>query len=191
MPYPYSHLPATRAADYQSLMDYTSPQAPPMFSQGQGIPSYTPQTQAPVATGMDWGMSAPKFAFDGASMAGNVPIAAAPGFMDSIGSMFKDSGFLGSTDTKTGLKTDGWGGTAIGLANGLMSGYMGMKQYGLSKDILANNKAQFAQNFAAQRGTTNAALADRQARRVREATANGNPSSATSVADYMKQYGVA
>lgn len=174
MPYPYSHLPATRAADYQSLMDYTSPQAPPMFSQGQGIPSYTPQTQAPVATGMDWGMSAPKFAFDGASMAGNVPIAAAPGFMDSIGSMFKDSGFLGSTDTKTGLKTDGWGGTAIGLANGLMSGYMGMKQYGLSKDILENNKSQFAQNFGMQEKLVKKQWDDRESRRAREAKANGS-----------------
>lgn len=191
MAYPYNPMTATRAADYRSLMDYTSPQAVPMFSQGQGIPSYVPPTQAPASNGMDWGAPKPQFEWNDSALASAIPTAAsAPGMLESMGNWFKDSGFLGGK-SKDGTSFDGWGGTAVELTNKLMNGYMGMKQFGLSNDILNNNKAQFAQNFAAQRGTTNAALADRQARRVREANANGNPSSATSVADYMAKYGVA
>ena len=172
MPYPYSHLPATRAADYQSLMDYTSPQAPPMFSQGQGIPSYTPQTQAPTATGMDWGMSAPKFAWDGSALAAAVPSGLTPQM--SWGDKLSSSDFwFGGKDDK-GMQTTGAAGTAIGLANGLMSGYMGMKQYGLSKDILENNKSQFAQNFGMQEKLVKKQWDDRESRRAREAKANGS-----------------
>lgn len=178
-----------KSNNYLDMGDY-SPSAIPMFSRGQGIPQYAPPVQAPASNGMDWGFSQPKFEFNDSALASVVPTAPAPGILESMGNWFKDSGFVGSKN-KDGTSFDGWGGTAVGLANGLMNGYMGMKQFGLSNDILNNNKAQFAQNFAAQRGTTNAALADRQARRVREANANGNPSSATSVADYMAKYGVA
>ena len=190
MAYPYNPMTATRAADYRSLMDYTSPQAVPMFSQGQGIPSYVPPTQAPATNGMDWGVSQPKFEFNDSALASVVPTAPAPGILESMGNWFKDSGFVGGKN-KDGTSFDGWGGTALGLAQGLMSGYMGMKQYGLNKDIFENNKQQFERNFGAQAKLTNASLQDRQARRVREANANGNPSSATSVADYMAKYGVA
>jgi outer membrane murein-binding lipoprotein Lpp len=59
---------------------------------------------------------------------------------------------------------------------------MGMKQYGLAKDTLAANKAQFERNFEAQRRTTNAALEDRQRARVAS-----NPGAYQSVGDYMDQ----
>jgi hypothetical protein len=59
---------------------------------------------------------------------------------------------------------------------------MGMKQYGLAKDTLAANKAQFERNFDAQRTTTNASLEDRQRARVAS-----NAGAYQSVGDYMDQ----
>lgn len=107
------------------------------------------------------------------------------GFMDGMKSWMKDSGFLGSTDPETGVKTNGWGGLALGGAQALGSLYMGMKQYNLAKDTLANNKAQFERNFAAQKATTNASLEDRQRARVA-----ANAGAYQSVGDYMNQNGV-
>lgn len=76
-------------------------------------------------------------------------------------------------------------GPGLGLAQGLFSAYMGMKQYGLMKDQLGESKRQFGLNFDAQKRTTNAALNDRQAARVAS-----NPTGYQSVGDYMKQYGI-
>jgi len=87
-------------------------------------------------------------------------------------------GMLGKTEN--GIKTDGWGSMALGVASGLMNGYMGMKNYGLAKETLANNKAQFERNFGAQAKITNSSLADRQDRRVADATLNGNAGSVRS-----------
>jgi hypothetical protein len=98
-----------------------------------------------------------------------------------IGQWMRDSGILGSTDAN-GVRTQGWGGLALGGAQALGSLYMGMKQYGLAKETLANNKAQFERNFAAQRQTTNSALEDRQRARVAS-----NPGAYQSVGDYMNQ----
>jgi hypothetical protein len=106
----------------------------------------------------------------------------APGGMFSrMGQWMKDSGFLGSRNTD-GTFNQGWGGLALGGAQALGSLYMGMKQYGLAKDTLATNKAQFERNFDAQRRTTNAALEDRQRARVAS-----NPGAYQSVGDYMNQ----
>lgn len=109
------------------------------------------------------------------------------GMWDSFKTGFKDlipGGALGSFDPKTGIKTEGWAGPAVGVATGLMNGFLGMQQYGLAKDAFEQSKSQFNQNFDANRGITNGRLADRQARRVKE-----DPN-ATSVADYMAKYGV-
>ena len=100
------------------------------------------------------------------------------------GNWFKDSGFLGSTD-EAGIKTDGWGGLALGAAQGLGSAYMGLKQYGLAKDQLAFQKSAYNKNYAAQRQSTNTDLADRQAARV---AAN---SSYESVGSYMDKNRIA
>tara|TARA_R110000823_G_scaffold58088_10_gene140094 strand:- start:5651 stop:6223 length:573 start_codon:yes stop_codon:yes gene_type:complete len=79
---------------------------------------------------------------------------------------------------------DGWGGLALNAATGLAGTYLGLKQYGLAKDMFAENKSQYAQNFDAQRGLTNSRLEDRQTRRNIE-----RPDS-MAAADYMSKYGV-
>lgn len=95
-------------------------------------------------------------------------------------------GFLDSTDTATGIKTQGWGGPALGIASGLGNAYMGMQQLNLAKETLANNKRQFDMNYGAQRTTTNARLEDRQRARV-----NGSaPGTYESVGDYMNKHRV-
>lgn len=79
----------------------------------------------------------------------------------------------------------GWGGMALGGAAALGNLFMGMKQYGLAKDTLAQNKLQFDTNYAAQKGLTNASLEDRQRARVAS-----NPGAYQSVGDYMAANGV-
>lgn len=95
------------------------------------------------------------------------------GWMDSLKGFMKSA--VGDKDNP------GWGGLALGTANSLMSGYLGMKQYGLAKDSFAENKNQFALNYGAQRDSTNTELEDRQRARV---AANPN---AVSVEDYMNK----
>ena len=79
----------------------------------------------------------------------------------------------------------GWGGMAMGAASGLMSAFMGMKQYGLAKQSLAQNKQQFETNFNAQKGLTNSSLEDRQRARVAS-----NANAYESVGSYMQKNGV-
>lgn len=80
------------------------------------------------------------------------------------------------------LGPNGWGGLALGAAGGLASTIMGMKQYGLAKKTLAENKRQFQLNYDAQKQTTNTRLEDRQAARVA-----ANPTAYQSVGDYMNK----
>lgn len=93
--------------------------------------------------------------------------------------------FLGYTD-KNGTRFDGWGGMALGSANGLFNAYMGMKQLGLFKDQLNFQKDSFERNYAAQRDTLNTQMADRQAARVAS-----NPGAYQSVSDYMAKNRIA
>lgn len=109
------------------------------------------------------------------------------GFWGGIGDWAKESGFVGSKDAN-GMQMGGWGAPAMQGISSLVNGFMGMKQYGLSKDIFNNNKQQFERNFAAQKNTTNSQLSDRQDRRNADATANGQAT--TSTADYMSKWGV-
>lgn len=89
-------------------------------------------------------------------------------------------------DSFVGTKeTPGWGGLALGAASGLANGFLGLQQYGIAKDTLRENKRQFALNFDAQRKTTNAALEDRQRRRVAE-----RPDFAEPVDQYLAKYGI-
>ncbi len=106
------------------------------------------------------------------------------GFMSGLQGWLKDTGFLTTKDAD-GMQTQGWGGLALGAAQGLGNLYMGMQQYNVAKDTLANNKAQFERNFAAQKATTNASLEDRQRARVAS-----NAGAYQSVGDYMNQNGV-
>lgn len=85
-------------------------------------------------------------------------------------------GFLGVNGQQ------GWGNIALGALSGLGGAFMGMKQYGLAKDALAQSQSQFNQNYAAQRQNVNTQLEDRQRARV-AATAGG----AESVESYMER----
>lgn len=82
-------------------------------------------------------------------------------------------------------KGSGWLSPALGVAQGLASWVMGSKQYKLAKEQLAANQQQFAQNYAAQRQTTNTALEDRQRARV---AAGGD--AYESVESYMARNGI-
>jgi len=106
------------------------------------------------------------------------------GIFGGLKGILSDSGFLGSTGAD-GIKTEGWGGAALGLGQGIANAYMGMKQYGLAKDQLAEGKRQFEKNYAAQQSTTNTALEDRQRARVAS-----NPGAYQSVGAYMAQNGI-
>lgn len=102
-----------------------------------------------------------------------------------IANWMRSQGIIGSVDPKTGVKTDGYGGLALGAVTGLGSLYLGMQQYNLAKESLANSKAQFERNFANQVKTTNTSLEDRQRARVAS-----NAGAYQSVGDYMAQNGV-
>ena len=94
-------------------------------------------------------------------------------------------GFLNKKNPITGEETQGWGGPAIGIANGLSSAYFGMKNYGLQKDALNESRRQWDANYAVQKSLTNSQLEDRQRARVAVSTSGHE-----NVADYMKKYGV-
>lgn len=79
----------------------------------------------------------------------------------------------------------GWGGMALNGAQGLLSAWMAMQQYGLAKDQLAEGKRQFGLNYDAQRTTTNSQLEDRQRARLAS-----NPGAYQSVGDYMAKNGI-
>lgn len=106
------------------------------------------------------------------------------GWFSGFGKTLEDSGFLGRTDVN-GNKFQGWGGAALGVAQGLGDAFMGMKKYGLAKDTFNENKRQFALNYGAQQKMTNARLEDQQRARVAS-----NAGAYQSVGDYMKKNGV-
>ena len=93
-------------------------------------------------------------------------------------------GLLGHTDAN-GIKTNGWGGAALGLGQGLMQGYQGMQQYGMAKKAFKEGQRQYNQDYAAQKGLTNANLEDRQRARVAS-----NSGAYQSVSEYMEKHGV-
>lgn len=103
------------------------------------------------------------------------------------------SGMLDSVD-KNGNVVKGWGGLGLTALQGLASGYMAMKQYGLMKDNLNFQKDSFYKNYEANKALTNASLADRQNRRNAEAgnlyALTGTRLTPQDTASYMAQYGV-
>jgi hypothetical protein len=74
---------------------------------------------------------------------------------------------------------------AIGGAKALSSAFLGMQQYGLAKQQLAEGRRQFDLNYGAQKQTVNTQLEDRQRARVAS-----NPGAYQSVGTYMTQNGV-
>jgi hypothetical protein len=122
------------------------------------------------------------------------------GMMESWGQKQIDPGFTGIAGPGTGtggISNLSWGSEgmkqAIGLGVGALQGiggigqaYLGMKNYGLAKQQLAQNKQQYWNNFTSQARLTNAELRDRQNARNARARAVGDPGSTMSTEDYMK-----
>lgn len=178
--------------DYSSMSDWTSPQArptvpswmqlKPVAQAGMDIPtsgqSYTWFDQ-PNATITDLGVNKSIVPYG----ANPVPVGGLNNNMqlsnDGVGGWLREKGIIGTRDQQ------GWGGLALGAATGIGSLYLGMQQYNLAKDALANNKAQYAQNYAAQRSEMNTNLEDRQRARVAS-----NSGAYQSVGDYMAANGI-
>ena len=93
-------------------------------------------------------------------------------------------GMMGGVN-KDGTRFDGWGGMALGVGQAGLGAFLGMKQYGLAKQTLEQNKRQFQLNYDAQKQTTNTRLEDRQRARV------ANNASSVGVDDYMNKNRIA
>ena len=94
-------------------------------------------------------------------------------------------GSIGGFGLDCMLGPNGWGGLALGAAQGLMGGYMGLQQLGMAKKSFKENQRQFNLNYDAQRRTTNSALEDRQRARLAS-----NAGAYESVGSYMDRNGV-
>ena len=158
MPSPYLNM-----SGYGQLGSGTYGGTPdvPMFSQPVVPPDWTSNAMQ-AAQGAGFGSGA-------AAMNGLPQIndMSKPGFLDN---------FAGK---------DGWGNTAISGIGALASTFLGMKQYGLAKKTLEENKRQFQLNYDAQKQMTNTRLEDRQRARVAS-----NPGAYQSVGAYMGANGV-
>lgn len=93
--------------------------------------------------------------------------------------------WFGSHDKTTGITKNGAAMPILQAAQGIMNGFMGMKQYNLAKSQFEAQKDQFAKNWAAQRTSINSQLEDRQRARVAS-----NAGAYQSVGDYMAQNGI-
>ena len=108
-------------------------------------------------------------------------VANGAGFNSGANAMNNTRDLSGSSSWTDGmLGPNGWGGMALNAAGGLMQGFLGMKQYGLAKKTLEENKRQFQMNYDAQKQSTNTRLEDRQRARVAS-----NSGAYQSVGDYM------
>ena len=134
--------------------------------------SYTPSFM-PATVGQDWGNPTTI-----AGPGGPTGPAAWDTMQGALGGQYKDaSGAV--------LGQQGWVSPVLGAGSALVNAFMGMKQYGLYKDQLAESKRQFGLNYDAQRTTTNTALQDRQIARVAS-----NPGAYESVGAYMQSNGI-
>jgi len=79
--------------------------------------------------------------------------------------------------------------TGVGLFNSALGAISAYKALKLGKENLAFQKDSFNKNFEAMKGTTNAEMEDRQARRVRYDAQNGL-NNHLSVSEYMAKFGV-
>ena len=77
----------------------------------------------------------------------------------------------------------------VGVFNAALGAISAYKALKLGKENLAFQKDSFNKNFEAMKGTTNAEMEDRQARRVRYDAQNGL-NNHLSVSEYMAKYGV-
>jgi len=75
---------------------------------------------------------------------------------------------------------DGMGTFGLNMGQGILDMYLGMKNYGMAKDEMKQNKAQYRENFANQAKNYNTDLRDRQ-----QARYAANPGIYQSPSDYM------
>ena len=102
--------------------------------------------------------------------------------------MFGQAGFTpgdpvgGATPWYQDNNALGLAGMGVAAGTSLLNAFMGMKQYGLAKDSLAEGKRQFELNYGAQRDLTNAKQEDRQKARYAS-----NPDAYESPESYMER----
>lgn len=113
---------------------------------------------------------------------GDVGVNPTPTGSGIFGGLF--DGFL-TNKAADGSITQGWGSSALGLANAGLQGYLGLQQLGLAKDNLSFQKDAFSKQFENQRTLTNTEMMDRQNARVAS-----NPGAYQSTDEYMKANGV-
>ena len=77
----------------------------------------------------------------------------------------------------------------VGVFNAALGAISAYKALKLGKENLAFQKDSFNKNYEAMKGTTNAEMEDRQARRVRYDAQNGLNNN-LSVSEYMAKFGV-
>ncbi len=170
--------------DYMAMGTFGKPKSDPN-NFGFTAPDWMPNNnqmpeQFSAKPGFDWGgatkLGTPEwsngYGFTGTGGFDGSGVAAPKNWWD---------GAFGTTDAK-GMKTDGWAGTALGVAGGLAKTYLGLEQLDIAKATLSENKRQFEMNYGARKGTTNTALED-QARGRSGATD-------ASVSAYMAKNGV-
>lgn len=95
---------------------------------------------------------------------------------------------FGGAGGGSGFNLGNFGSGLAGAGNilGSIGGfYLGMKQYKMAKQQLAESKRQFNLQFNAQKGLINTRLEDRQRARVAS-----NPNAYVSVGEYMDKHGV-
>jgi hypothetical protein len=101
------------------------------------------------------------------------------GYGKGISEMLPE-GMMGSVDAN-GIKTEGWGGLALGAGKGIMDAFMGMKNYGLAREALDFKKDSYNADLGMRKKDYNTNLEGRQ----REMAA-ANPN-AEGVDSYMKR----
>lgn len=174
---PYAQQP--QGAGFGTLFNYGAP-APAMFTDPGANALNVANINANATMGLAPVNSASMFstglqvdpAFSGVA-------AGATGIPAEGGGLFGDTPFL----TRDG--NQGWGNMALGAIGGMANLYLGLKQYGLAKQQLAEGKRQFELNYDAQRKLTNSQLEDRQRARVAS-----NPGGYESVGSYMDRNGI-
>ena len=191
----------TRDAIANANLGWYNPNEMAMFSQGQGqagMGDYSDIMGGAIGRpSVVNGMMNPAGPFTGGNSYGNLtgqmgfnmPGTTGPALgmggpvMGGGGPSFMD-GMLGYR-SKDGSASAGWGGLALGAAQGLFNGWMGMKQYGLAKDQFKFQKQAYGENLKNQKQTLNTELEDRQRSRVAS-----NSSAYQSVGDYMNKNGL-
>ena len=165
----------------------------PNMNIGDYLSTFTPTTQTPQFSGMS------SISPQQLSMASGIDLAPTLGNTGS----FNWGGLDGSTTVgnPTGLSLGATAGgikpiamtdkinAGVGVFNAALGAISAYKALKLGKENLAFQKDSFNKNYEAMKGTTNAELADRQARRVRYDAQNGLNNN-LSVSEYMAKFGV-